>query len=399
MKKKVLFIIPSLNAGGAEKSLVNLLNHFNYEEYEVDLFTFFRGGIFEQFLPKEVNIIEYNKDYINFSLSLKSSLINFIKDRKGTLIINRLLFSITNKIKKDRRNIDQYNWRFLSKSLKSINKKYDVAIGFLEKTSIYFCVDKVSANKKIGFIHNDYRELGLNPRIDKEYFEKLDNIFTVSENCLNILKDEFQNEKYKFGIMRNVVSVSMINKMATTHESVYKKDKEQILISIGRLHKQKGFDIAIDTCKKLIDKGYDIKWYVIGEGEERDELEKLIAKNNLEDKFILLGIKSNPYPFIKQADIYVQSSRYEGKSIALDEAKILRKPIIITNYTTAKDQIENGENGLIVDTNADSLEEGIEILINDKSIRDKFIKNLSLSNFGTESEIKKLYEIMEKEED
>lgn len=399
MKKKVLFIIPSLNAGGAEKSLVNLLNHFDYEKYEVDLFIFCRGGIFEQFLPKDINIIEYNKDYINFSLGLKSALINFIKDRKGTLIINRLLFSMTNKIRKDKRNIDQYNWKFLSKSLKSIDKKYDVAIGFLEKTSIYFCIDKVNANKKIGFIHNDYRELGLNPKIDEKYFEKLDNIFTVSENCLNILKDEFQNEKDKFGIMRNVVSVSMINKMATTHKSVYKKDKEQILISIGRLHKQKGFDIAIDTCKKLIDKGYDIKWYVIGEGEERDELEKLIAKNNLEDKFILLGIKSNPYPFIKQADIYVQPSRYEGKSIALDEAKILRKPIIITNYTTAKDQIENGENGLIVDTNADSLEEGIEILINDKSIRDKFIKNLSLSNFGTESEIKKLYEIIEKEED
>ncbi|ETJ20215.1 Glycosyl transferase group 1 [human gut metagenome] len=397
MKKKVLFIIPSLNAGGAEKSLVNLLNHFDYEKYEVDLFIFCRGGIFEQFLPKDINIIEYNKDYINFSLGLKSALINFIKDRKGTLIINRLLFSMTNKIRKDKRNIDQYNWKFLSKSLKSIDKKYDVAIGFLEKTSIYFCIDKVNANKKIGFIHNDYRELGLNPKIDEKYFEKLDNIFTVSENCLNILKDEFQNEKDKFGIMRNVVSVSMINKMATTNESVYKKDKEQILISIGRLHEQKGFDIAIETCKKLIDKGYDIKWYVIGEGEEREALKKLIAKNNLEDKFILLGIKSNPYPFIKQADIYVQPSRYEGKSIALDEAKILKKPIIITNYTTAKDQIENGKNGLIVETNANSLEEGIEILINHKSIRYKFIKNLSLSNFGTESEIKKLYEIIEKE--
>lgn len=397
MKKKVLFIIPSLNAGGAEKSLVNLLNHFDYEKYEVDLFIFCRGGIFEQFLPKDINIIEYNKDYINFSLGLKSALINFIKDRKGTLIINRLLFSMTNKIRKDKRNIDQYNWKFLSKSLKSIDKKYDVAIGFLEKTSIYFCIDKVNANKKIGFIHNDYRELGLNPKIDEKYFEKLDNIFTVSENCLNILKDEFQNEKDKFGIMRNVVSVSMINKMATTNESVYKKDKEQILISIGRLHEQKGFDIAIETCKKLIDKGYDIKWYVIGEGEEREALKKLIAKNNLEDKFILLGIKSNPYPFIKQADIYVQPSKYEGKSIALDEAKILKKPIIITNYTTAKDQIENGKNGLIVETNANSLEEGIEILINHKSIRYKFIKNLSLSNFGTESEIKKLYEIIEKE--
>jgi len=397
LKKKVLFIIPSLNAGGAEKSLVNLLNHFDYEKYEVDLFIFCRGGIFEQFLPKDINIIEYNKDYINFSLGLKSALINFIKDRKGTLIINRLLFSMTNKIRKDKRNIDQYNWKFLSKSLKSIDKKYDVAIGFLEKTSIYFCIDKVNANKKIGFIHNDYRELGLNPKIDEKYFEKLDNIFTVSENCLNILKDEFQNEKDKFGIMRNVVSVSMINKMATTNESVYKKDKEQILISIGRLHEQKGFDIAIETCKKLIDKGYDIKWYVIGEGEEREALKKLIAKNNLEDKFILLGIKSNPYPFIKQADIYVQPSRYEGKSIALDEAKILKKPIIITNYTTAKDQIENGKNGLIVETNANSLEEGIEILINHKSIRYKFIKNLSLSNFGTESEIKKLYEIIEKE--
>ena len=142
------------------------------------------------------------------------------------------------------------------------------------------------------------------------------------------------------------------------------------------------------------DKGYNIKWYVIGEGNEREKLEEIIKKKNLENHFKLLGLRENPYPYLKKADIYVQPSRYEGKSIAIDEAKILHKPIIVTNYETAKDQITNEINGLIVDMNEKGLSEGIERLIQNQDLKHSFINNLSNEQLGTENEINKLYEII-----
>ena len=166
-----------------------------------------------------------------------------------------------------------------------------------------------------------------------------------------------------------------------------------ILISVGRLTNAKGYDMAIESCKKLVEKGYDIRWNIIGDGEERTNLEQRIKKNNLEDRFILLGIKENPYPYVRNADIYVQTSRFEGKSIAIDEAKILNKPILITNFSTAKDQISNGEDGLIVDMNVDSIVKGLEKLINDTDLRNKLTKNLSKEQLGTENEINKLYNL------
>lgn len=396
MKKNILFVIPSLGAGGAEKSLVNLLNQIDYDKFNVDLFMFNHGGIFSEFLPKEVNILELPNDYISFSLPFRQSLITMIRNKQFSLLINKLKFTLINNIKKDITNIEQYNWKYLSRCFDKIDKNYDVAIGYLEKTSIYFCVDKVVAKKKIGFIHNDYDKLGMNPKIDINYFEKLDDIVTVSEECLNVLEKRFPTQKDKMSFMYNIVSPTMINKMTQVgNEDLFNKsNNETIILSIGRLHNQKGFDMAIKACKKLIDANYNIKWYVIGEGEEREKLSNLIKENNLEDRFILLGLKSNPYPYIKQADIYVQSSRYEGKSIALDEAKILQKPIVITNYSTARDQIDNNINGLIVNMDEESISEGIKKLIEDKMLVEKMKEELRKIDLGTELEIDKLYNLI-----
>lgn len=396
MKKNILFVIPGLGAGGAEKSLVNLLNKIDYEKYNVDLFMFNHSGIFTEFLPKEVNILPLPKDYINFSLSFKNSLLALAKNKKFKLIGNKLIFTLVNYKKKGYRNLDQYNWKYLSKCFADLDNNYDVAIGFLEKTSIYFCVDNVIAKKKIGFIHNDYDKLGLNPKIDISYFEKLDNIVTVSQECLNILQERFPTQKHKMSFMYNIVSPTMINKMSQVEDKnlFSKHNKETIILSVGRLHYQKGFNMAIKACRNLIDKNHDIKWYVIGEGEERENLIKIIKENHLEDRFILLGLKSNPYPYIKQADIYVQPSRYEGKSIALDEAKILSKPIVVTNYTTAKDQISHGIDGLIVDMDEESISEGIEKLIKDKKLKESLCNNLKEQKLGTEKEIEKLYKMI-----
>ena len=396
MKKNILFVIPSLGAGGAEKSLVNLLNQIDYDKFNVDLFMFSHGGIFSEFLPKEVNILELPNDYISFSLPFRHSLITMIRNKQFSLLVNKLKFTLINNIKKDSANVEQYNWKYLSRCFEKIDKNYDAAIGYLEKTSIYFCVDKVVAKKKIGFIHTDYDKSGMDSKRDIKYFDKLDNIITISEECLNVLEKRFPTQNHKMSVMYNIISPTMIDNMSKVGDKnlFKKKDDEVIILSIGRLIYLKGFDMAIKACKKLIDANYNIKWYVIGEGEERENLSNLIKENNLDDRFILLGLKSNPYPYIKQADIYVQSSRYEGKSIALDEAKIMHKPIVITNYSTAKDQIDNNINGLIVNMDEESIGEGIKKLIEDKMLVEKMKEELRKIDLGTELEIDKLYNLI-----
>ena len=397
MKKKLLFIIPSLDAGGGEKSLVNLLNTIDYSKYEVDLFLFKDGGIFKEFVPKQVNILKLQDKYKDFTLPLIKSVNKIMKKKDFSVLINRFLFAISNKLIKDKKNSDQYTWKYMNNSIDYLDEIYDVAIGFLEKSSIYLCVDKVKAKKKIGFIHTDYVKSGMNKKIDIGYFEKLDNIVTVSDECLITLKNKFPKLKSKMMIFNNIVSPRMINKMSNLGKgNIYTKEcNQRIILSIGRLVNIKGFDLAVKACKILVENNYDIKWYVIGDGEERENLVQMIKSYNLEDRFILLGLKSNPYPYIKQADIYAQTSRYEGKSIALDEAKILEKPIIVTDYSTAKDQIEHKVNGLIVDMNPEAISKGIEYLINDVELKNKLCTNLRNLDLSTENEIEKLYKIID----
>lgn len=395
MKKDLLFIIPSLSAGGGEKSLVNLLSQINFRDYNVDLFLFEHNGLFMEFLPKEVNVLPLPEKYKIFSLPLFQSIKKFFYKGEIKLIFDRVMFSIINRVVDNVSLSEQRSWGFQKNSLECLNKQYDVSIGFLEKTSTYFCVEKVNAKKKIGWVHVDYDRLGMDPKFDINYFKNLENIVTVSQECAKILENRFPSEKKKIKVIYNVVSPTMINNMANgISEDVYnKKPNEIVILSIGRLHYQKNFELAIHACKKLVEKGYNIKWNVIGEGEERKKLEDLISENHLENHFTLLGLKSNPYPYLKQSDIYAQTSRFEGKSIAIDEAKILNKPIVVTNFPTAKDQITHKVDGLIVDLNVDSVVNGVETLIFDVNIRNELMSNLSKVSLGTENEINKLYQL------
>lgn len=395
MKKNLLFIMPSLSAGGGEKSLVNLLSQIDYNVYNVDLFLFNPKGIFMDLIPKEVNVLSIPDQYSVFTLPLLLSVKEFILKGKILLAYNRIMFSIKNRGAENISMKEQYSWKYISSSLNEIEKQYDVAVGFLEKTATYFCVDKIKAHKKIGWIHIDYNQLGMDSQFDEMYFCKLNHIVTVSEECATILMNRFPEEKDKVRVIYNVVSPNMLYEMAEREQrDVYRrKENEIIILSIGRLHYQKAFELAIESCKELINKGYKVRWNIIGEGEEREHLIQLIKANKLEDRVHLLGLQSNPYPYMKQADIYVQTSRFEGKSIAIDEAKIMKKPIIVTNFSTAKDQIDNGINGLIVDMNSQAITGGIEKLIRDSELKDRLVNNLLKEQLGTEDEIYKLYEI------
>ncbi|RWS41897.1 glycosyltransferase [Bacillus mycoides] len=389
MKKNILFVINNLNCGGAEKALISLLETINYSMYNVDLFLFKHEGLFFRKIPPQVNLLEEPYEYQYFDMPIKKAIIDCIKKGRIDIALARLCAGYIFKSEQNRVRCEQMVWKYISKSLRGIDKNYDVAIGYLEKNPVYFCVDKVKAKKKIGFIHNDYDELGMDSKIDSGYFAKLDSIVTVSRECANVLKERFPMYKKKVKVMYNIVSSNMINKMSL--EKIDMKDKGIKIISVGRLNYQKGFEMAIEACKKLEGDGYKITWYVVGEGEERVNLEKMIEENDLKGKFILLGIKENPYPYIREANIYVQPSRFEGKSIAIDEAKILHKPIVITNFSTAKDQIKNKENGIIVEMDPHAISEGIKKLIDNEELRNKLTSNLSKENLGTESEIEKLY--------
>ncbi|MBO1512365.1 glycosyltransferase [Metabacillus bambusae] len=396
MKKNLLFVIPSLAAGGGEKSLVNLLSQIDYDLYNVDLFLFNHEGLFMEFLPKQVNVLPLPKIYQMFSLPLLNSIFKLLIRGKPIIAFNRIMFTLINKKVKETSIREQYSWKYISKSLNRLQKKYDVTIGFLEKSSTYYCIDKVSSSKKIGWVHNDYDKLRMDPNFDEKYFSKLDHIITVSKECAAILKQRFPAEKEKVKVIYNIVSPPMIKSMASFKEYKLssKKNDEIFILTIGRLHHQKGYEIAIEACKILVGRGFNINWNVIGEGDEREKLTKFIEENGLVKHFKLLGLKSNPYPYIQHADIYAQTSRFEGKSIAIDEAKILSKPIIVTNYSTAKDQITHNVDGLIVKMDPGSVAEGIERLIKNKELRESLSKNLSNLSLGTEDEISKLYKLI-----
>lgn len=166
------------------------------------------------------------------------------------------------------------------------------------------------------------------------------------------------------------------------------------IITVARLSHEKGLDLAVKSCKLLLEKGYKIKWYVLGDGNEKDALERLIEDHHLSNHFTILGVRENPYPYIRKADIYVQPSRYEGKSIAIDEAKILHKPIVVTNFETAKDQMNHGINGIIAEMSEEGIATEIERLIKDIELRERIVNNLSTEKLGTEKEINKLYGIL-----
>lgn len=388
MKKKVLFVITTLYNGGAERSLVSLLQTMDPEKYDIDLLLFKEMGMFLTQVPDYVNILSPSKEMklLYGGGEEKSILYNSIR-----VISTGLSKLITRSYVGQR----QFRWKyFYSKFIKKQEKKYDTAVAYMEGEPIYYVVDKINANKKVAWIHNDYNNLSCSSRFDNVYLSKVNNIVSVSNKCVDILKEIFPQYKNKISYIPNLTSSKAIIKMADEFFPVEFKEGSNNLLSIGRLNHQKGFDLAIEAGKYLSDKGYDFKWFIIGDGMLEIELRKLIEKYKLESKIILLGAKENPYPYIKNCDIFVQPSRFEGKSIALDEAKILGKPILITNYPTAKDQLVNGKEGMIVDMKPEKIAAGISNLIDNNKIRIELSNYLNKLDYGNEDLIGLYYSVL-----
>lgn len=391
MKTKILFIMSSLRNGGAERSLVNLLQLFDYQKYEVDLLLFQEEGIFLEQLPNEVHIL-HDCDILHLLYAKGNNRIKGIKHPLLTFDHYWGTFWARKKTESMYAS-RQYRWEHYYKDIiPSIKtKKYDVAISYLHGEQLYYLVDKVDAKRKIAWIHTDYSKLNALEEHDLKYMRQVDSVVSISNICVETLCKTFPSIKEKFCMLPNLTSSSSIKYLA---EKEYPKEyggDEFKIVSVGRLIHLKGFDMAVDAASILKENGLKFSWFILGDGELKTELNMQIKNKNVDDCVFLLGATDNPYKYMDGADILVQTSRYEGKSVVLDEAKILGKPIVVTNYDTVKDQVNDNE-GVIVNMSSEAIAAGIMKII---PRIDEIHTYLNAHEYGNQDEIYKYYQLID----
>ncbi len=398
MKKQILISVYDMEIGGIERSLINMLESFDYEKYEVDLLICHHSGDLMSFLPDNVNVLPQIESYTVFRKPVSQCL----KEGHYTLSVVRILSKTIANIKSKKRNLEegagyiqmQLASKYSRPFIPRLSKKYDVAISYAWPHDLV--ANKVKAIKKIAWIHTDYSKLEIDNNIDLNSWNQFQHIISVSDECKNSFLAQYPILKDKVKTIENINSPVFIKNMAQEKiESNELNPSNFNIISVGRLSYVKGFDLAVKALRKLHDKGLtNIKWYVVGFGGYEEELCKIIVQNRLRDSFILLGKKKNPYNYMQMCDIYVQPSRYEGKAVTVTEAKILGKPIIITNYPTSKSQIYHRVDGLICDLSVEGIANGIEELYVNTDLRSSLVNQIQDVDYSNRHELKKLYSLI-----
>jgi glycosyltransferase involved in cell wall biosynthesis len=382
-----------MRSGGAEKSLLSLLTLFDYEKYDVDLLCFRHDGLFFEKIPENVNVLGGSESYEMFDGDAVKAVKYFLKKGRIFSAVNRVKYSKISGIT-DIHQIEEMQWKYLKKQLPKIKKNYDCAIGYLEGNANRFAAEKVNAKQKICYIHTDVDKIEFDKESYEKVFSSVNIIVTVSEECKTSLLKFFPNFKDKIFVIENITSKKILLDESKKINAYKRKSGEKNICTVGRFSEPKNIELAVDACAELIHRGRNIKWYHIGDGELRSQIKQQISDNGIEDAFILLGEQENPYPYIGQCDIYVQPSRFEGKSIAIDEAKCLCRPIVVTDFPTVNDQIDDGKNGIICHMDKYDMADKIEALLDNEDLRKKLSENLSKEKVSNEDEISKLYELI-----
>lgn len=391
-KKSVLFINYSLHSGGIEKSLVTVLSLFDYKNYDVDLQLFANDGMFLNRVPSEVNLLPplFPAEY---KLNIRQAFFALIKKGYPKIAVCRLLVTFAGLRGTMGERLVRM-WNVEKRFIKPSPKEYDAVVAFMEGQPIYYAVTKVRAKNKIGFIHGDYIAMGLNKEFDEGFIGKLNALCTVSESCKTALDRSFPQFSEKFHVIYNIVSSTFMRGMANEPADFEDDFTGMRVLSIARLSHQKGLDLAIPAVAALRQKGLRFKWYIIGVGPEKEKLQAMAKELQIEDTVAFMGERSNPYPYLKACDVYLQPSRFEGKPIAVDEAMVMCRPILLTDFSTAKDQIDSGENGLIVPMTSEGIEKGLEELLSKEELRTAFSNALAQCDYTNEDEIEKLYALI-----
>lgn len=389
-----------MRLGGAERALIGLLNSIDYSQYKVDLFLFLHEGEMMPLIPKEVNILPENKKYAGMLQSVLGNL------KQGNLDILygklRAKNKAANFIKKNKigpQNLvyDNYLQREVLPFLPTITTEdYDLVISFL--TPHYVATQKVQAKKRIAWIHTDYSFFEFDRAAELKMWAEYRYIASISGAVGHSFEKQFPELKSRLVEIENIMDPDFIHRQADAF-SVSREMPEIIgehrILSIGRFSEAKNFDQIPKISKSLLELGISLRWYLIGYGDHGPLIRQRIAEAGMERHVIILGKKKNPYPYLKACDVYIQPSRFEGKAVTVREAQILAKPVVITNFSTAKSQLSSGVDGWIVPMETTACVAGIAKFLQDKKLQQTLIENCQETDFGNRNEVQKIYRLME----
>jgi glycosyltransferase involved in cell wall biosynthesis len=271
---------------------------------------------------------------------------------------------------------------------------YDLAISFLQPHN--YVLSKVRAKKKACWIHTDYTKVEFDVDAELPVWSAYDYVVSISPDVTKTFLQVFPTLSNKIVEIENILSSKFVRERAeetdVTNE-MPKNEKTVNVLSVGRFSDAKNYDNVPDICRRVRENGIDLYWYIIGFGDETLIRQK-IHEAGMEDYVIILGKRTNPYPYMKACDIYAQPSRYEGKSVTVREAQMLGKPVVVTNYATAKSQIQDRIDGVIVPMDNKGCAEGMSVFIRNEELQKDIVNYLHGHDYGNTDEAEKLYRII-----
>lgn len=404
MKKTLLFVINTLSAAGAEMALLELFKRLNPDEYEISLYVLMGQGELSDRIPEYVTLL--NKNYSRVSVLSKEGRRHMYRHIIKTMLCRGTVFrrlpylaaGFFEMVKKHKIWPDKLLWRVISDGSPRWEKRYDVAVAYLEGGSTYYVADYVNAGKKAAFIHIDYAQAGYTRRLDKNCYAKFDAIFPIAETVRDKFLEVYPEYKEKTVVFHNMLNPWEIKAKSKLSGGFTDNYQGIRILSVGRLTWQKSYENAVEAMRLLKAEGYLARWYVLGEGSERQMLEQQIVKVGLEQDFILMGAVQNPYPYYIQADICVQATRFEGKSIAIQEAQILGCAIVASDNSSNREQIIDGTDGFLCRLEPEDIKEKIKLLILDKKKREAFQKAAACKKISYEEDLELLKGLFGNEE-
>lgn len=376
MKHKILFVMPAMLNGGAEKVLIDILKHFDYTKYNVSLLLECKEGSYIYDIPDEVELIYLHK---------KNMWIERLYRYMIMLHCKWLVYQILCRIP-------------LLWSLKG--RHFDTIVSFMEGMAVRmhsYISDK--ADRNISWVHIDFKKkhwslnFFSNEQEEYECYRKMDKIIFVSRDAKDRFKEILKFDDNKFEVVYNLIDCDEIKKLADS--KIVKKNKFTICM-VGRLNQQKRYDRALEVARKLKETGYNLEFWILGDGEQMTKLRDKVKEYNLEDYFFLKGFIKPPYPYMKQSDILLISSESEGFSLVACEAFCLGVPVVSTKTSGPTELIKSSKAGLLVNENIDDIYMGLKYMIDNESFRDECSVNaLDFANtFNICSKMKEIYSLL-----
>lgn len=361
-----------MGIGGIEKCLVNLINALPEQRYDVDVLLMNPEYDFRDQLRRPVRFLPIFDYVVNVHDTMPEVHRRGGVLRNPGLTLRWGLFRLELKF-------GRKPWRWF----RSLPEHYDVAVAYSQNDlSAYYVIDKVRADKKALWYHNGaYERQGWRYERDKRYYAAFDRVVAVSTDCATMLKERFSFREGQLLVLKNICDADSIrNRGSLLIPKSFGKEGFHV-VTVGRMTVEKGAILAVEACRLLREWGFDVCWHWVGDGNQSDAIRQTIAQHGLNDRFILEGNQENPYPYIKNAHVYVQPSHYEAYSTTITEAKVLRKPIVTTDVGGMRDQLADGVNGLIVPVDADAIANAVKKLMADGNTRGRFVAALEKEEF------------------